>query len=151
MGARSGEFTSVNYEVLISNGTPLEPTFQYFPGTSSVTCLRRKGRPGRMWRHTMMRHRPPWMVLGRRLWEPHVAGISSQMPTLERIRDSVPIADLAARRIDDIGAPFHLGDERRIEEVLRFRVQRRVDGDHIANANHGLHAATVPTSMASRS
>ena len=49
----------------------------------------------------------------------------------------IAVANLAARRIHEIGAPFHLGDQRLVEEIFRLRMQRGVDRHHVADGNHG--------------
>ena len=78
------------------------------------------------------------MVLRRGLGEPHVAGIAGKLPALARPRDRVAVADLAARRVDQVGAAFHLGDQLLVEHVLRLRVQRCVDRDHVARLHERL-------------
>ena len=69
-----------------------------------VTRLRRQRRPGNVRSHAVMRHRPPRMVLRRRLREPDVAGISGELAALERADDGIAVAQLAARRVDQISA-----------------------------------------------
>lgn len=47
----------------------------------------------------------------------------------------IVIANLTARRVDEIGALFHLSDEGVVEQMLGFRVQGSVDRNNIADAH----------------
>ena len=55
-----------------------------------------------------------------------------KMSRLERRHNGIALADLAARGVDQVGAGFHLADQLLVKEFLGARVQRAVDGDHIA-------------------
>ena len=46
--------------------------------------------------------------------------------------------DLAARRVDDVGAALHAPDHRLVEQALGLRVERRVDRHHVAVGHHVL-------------
>ena len=74
------------------------------------------------------------MIPRRGLWEPDVAGVPGKLAALERPRDRVAVADLAARGVDDVGAALHLGDQGVVEEVLGLGMQRRVDRDDVADS-----------------
>ena len=50
-----------------------------------------------------------------------------------RPHDRVAIADLAARRVDEIGAGLHLGDQLLVEQAFGLGVQRGVDRDDVAD------------------
>jgi hypothetical protein len=89
-----------------------------------------------MWRHAVMGHRSPGMILRCRLREPDVARITRELPTLQGTNDSIAITNLAARRVHQICAPLHFADERIVEHVFRLWMQRSVDRDHIANTDH---------------
>src|SRR5262245_64072586 len=80
----------------------------------------------------MMRHGAPRMVLGCRLWEPDVAGIACELPALQRAHHGVAIDDLAASGVHDVATPLHHADQLVVEQVLGLRVERRIDGDHVA-------------------
>lgn len=64
--------------------------------------------------------------------------VPCELPALQCPRDRVAIADLASRRVYQIGAPFHLGDERIVEEVLGLWMERGVDRDHVADLHQRL-------------
>ena len=49
--------------------------------------------------------------LRRRLREPDVARIAGELAAFERAHDGIAIADLAARRVHEIGAALHLADQ----------------------------------------
>ena len=85
-----------------------------------------------------MWHGPPGMVFWCRLPEPDIAGASGELAAFERADDRIAVANLATCRVHDIGAALHLGDQRVVEHVLGFWVQRDVDGDHIADFDHRL-------------
>ena len=73
------------------------------------------------------------MILRRGLREPDVAGIAGKLAALKRPGNRVAVADLAARRVDEIGAALHLRDHLFVEEIFGLRVQRRVDRDDVAD------------------
>src|SRR5271165_4590891 len=91
-----------------------------------------------MRRHSVMRHGPPGMILGRRLWEPYVACITCELAAFERPYDRVTIANLAARGVYEIGPTLHFREQLVVEEVLRFRMKRRVDGHDVTDPDHVL-------------
>ena len=84
----------------------------------------------------MMGHRPPRVICRRWLRIPDVTGITGELSTLQGTDDGVAIADLAPRRIHQVGASFHLANERVVEQILCLWMQRRVDRDHVADAHH---------------
>ena len=86
-----------------------------------------------MRRHPVVRHRPPRMVLRRRLREPDIPGVTGELSAFERPHDRVAIADLAARGVHEIGPTLRLGEKLVVKRVLSLRVKRRVDRDDIAN------------------
>ena len=55
------------------------------------------------------------MVLRGRLRKPDVTGVAGKLPAFERANDSVSVADFAAGRIHEIGAAFHLREQRIVE------------------------------------
>ena len=55
--------------------------------------------------------------------------------------DGVAVADLAARRVDEVGAALHLGDQLVVEQVLRLRMQRAL----IVTTSHTL---TIDSTLA---
>jgi hypothetical protein len=94
------------------------------PGSRACQLRSAPGRRARIRdvrRHAMVRHGSPGMVVGRRLREPHAAGVPSELAALERTGDRIAVTDLGARRIHEVGTPLHLGDERLIEQVLCLR------------------------------
>ena len=90
-----------------------------------------------------MGHRPPGVVLRRGLGEPDVARVARELAGLAGSRDRVGIADLAAGGVDEIRAPLHLADQLGVEEVLRLRMERRVDRYHVAHANQRLDVRVI--------
>merc|ERR1712188_153708 len=85
-----------------------------------------------------MRHAPPRMILGRRLREPHIPSITSQLARLQSPCNRITVADLAAGRVDNVRAALHSGEEVIVEQVLRLRVQRAIDSDNVAMRHHVL-------------
>lgn len=70
-------------------------------------------------------------------------GITCQLARAQRGGDGIAVADLAAGRVHDEGATAHLADHGGIKQVLRLLVQRAVDGHHVTDAHHRLHAGMV--------
>jgi len=96
-----------------------------------------------MRRHTVMGHPSPRMILWRRLREPDVTRVTGKPSALQSANHRIAVANLAARRIDEVGAPLHLADEGIVEQVLGFRVQRSIDGNHIADAYQRFDARVI--------
>src|SRR5471030_3410872 len=86
-----------------------------------------------MRRHTLMRHGPPRMIARSRLREPDIACIARELAGFQRTHNGVAIHDLASCRVDDVSTTLHLADHLLVEKMLRFRVQRTVDSDDIAD------------------
>src|SRR5271156_955878 len=82
MRPRPGKLATVDDEVLLANRLLREPVLEDFPGPSRVAGLGRERGPGNVRRHPVVRHRPPRMVLGRRLRIPDVARVAGDMPAL---------------------------------------------------------------------
>src|SRR5580704_7106124 len=138
MRARSGELAAVDDKIFITDRSVLEPAFENLACSRCVPRLRRKGSSGDVGRHAMVRHGPPGMVLRRWLREPHVSGVAAKLAVFESPDDGVAIADLAARGVHEIGAALHLGEELIVEEILRFRVKRRIDRHNVTDLDHVL-------------
>src|SRR5262249_27034899 len=107
MRARSCQLTRIDNEIFLPDGAPLEPALQNFPHARRIARLRGECGACRMWRHAMMRHGPPRMVFRRRLREPDISCIAGKFPALQRSNNGVPVANLAARGIYDIGTALH--------------------------------------------
>jgi len=90
-----------------------------------------------------MGHRPPGMVLRGGLGEPDIARVARELARLARARDRIAVADLAACRVDEVGAALHLADQVGVEEVLGLGMQGRVDRDDVADAHQRLGARVV--------
>src|SRR5271166_1399469 len=133
MRARSGELAAVDDEIFITDRSALEPAFENLACPRCVPRLRRKRSSGDVGRHAMVRHGPPGMVLRRWLGEPHVSGVAAKLAAFESTDDAVAIADLAAGGVHEIGAALHLGEELIVEEILRFRVKRRIDRHNVTD------------------
>src|ERR1700683_1620121 len=99
MSTRAGQLTAVDDQILIADRTLVEPALKDLTRPRRIACLRRQRSTGDVRRHAVMRHRAPWMILRRRLREPHVAGVTCQLSGPERGRDVIAVADLAACRI----------------------------------------------------
>ncbi len=83
-------------------------------------------------------------MVGRRgLREPHVARIARELAALERRGDRVAVAQLAARRVDQVGAALELLQAVGIDHVLGLRVQRAVQRHHVADLGQALEAGVV--------
>src|SRR5271165_4331641 len=91
-----------------------------------------------MRRHSVMRHGPPGMILRWRLWEPYVACVACELAAFEGPNDCVAIANLAAGGVYEISPSLHFREQLIVEEVLRFRMKRRVDGHDVADPDHVL-------------
>ena len=138
MRARSGELAAVHDKIFIPDRALFEPAFENLPCARRVARLGRKGCPGNVRRHAVVRHRAPRVVSRRRLREPDVAGIAGELPAFERADDGVTVADFAPRCVHEIRATLHSGNKLVIEETLRFRMKRRVDRDDVADFDHVL-------------
>src|SRR5271157_3058295 len=91
-----------------------------------------------MRRHSMMRHGPPGMIIGRRLRKPYVARVACELTAFEGPDDCVAIANLAARGVHEISPPLHFREQVVVEEVLRFRMKRRIDRNNVTDFDHVL-------------
>ena len=89
-----------------------------------------------MRRHAVMRHRPPGVVIGRRLGEPDIAGVPGELAALQRTHDGVAIADLPAGGVHEVRTPLHGGEQVVVEEPFGPGVERRVDRDDVAMRHH---------------
>src|ERR1700693_266529 len=89
-----------------------------------------------MRRHSVMRHGPPGMILRWRLWEPYVACIACELTAFEGADDRVAIANLAAGGVHEISPSLHFREQLVVEEVLRFRMKRRVDRHNVTDFDH---------------
>src|SRR6516225_10253065 len=87
----------------------------------------------------MVRHGTPRVVLGRGLWKPDVAGVGRELSAFQRAYDGVTVANLAASRVHDIAAALHHTDQLVVEHALGLGMERRVDGDHIADLHQRLY------------
>jgi hypothetical protein len=80
------------------------------------------------------------VILWRRLREPHIARITGELAAFQCPDNGVTVADLAACGIHQIGAAFHLADQRVVEKVFRLWMQWRIDRDYVADAYHHFDA-----------
>ena len=136
--AGAGELAGLHDQVLLADRAALEPALEDLARARRITGLRREARPRYVRRHSMVRHRPPGVVLRGRLREPHVTCVARELSALARPRDGVPVADLPPRGVHEIRAALHLRDQLVVEHVLRLRVQRRVDRDDVADGDERL-------------
>src|SRR5262245_48076036 len=102
MSPRSGELAALDDQVLLANRLPLEVALEDLSRPRGVAGLRREARSRGMWGHAVPGHRPPGVVLRRRLGEPDVACVAGELPRLQRTHDRVPVADLGARGVDQV-------------------------------------------------
>ena len=84
----------------------------------------------------MVRHLSPWVILGWRLWEPNISGITGEMTTLESCRNSITITDLPTGGVDDVCAFLHGLNHFSIEEVPSLGMEWAIDGDDITVRHH---------------
>mmetsp|Transcript_14560 Transcript_14560/g.38612 ORF Transcript_14560/g.38612 Transcript_14560/m.38612 type:complete len:422 (-) Transcript_14560:51-1316(-) len=136
--ADSAQLAALGDDVVVGERLAGQVALQDLADAGGVAGLGRERRAGHVRRHAVVRHRPPRVALGRRLREPHVPRVAGELALLEGFDNGVPVADLAAGRVDDVGAALHLADELPAEHVLRLRVQGAVDGHHVADPHHGL-------------
>src|SRR5260370_22518259 len=92
-----------------------------------------------MRRRGMMRHGPSRMVLRGRLREPYISSIAREFPAIQRPNNGVPVANLAARRVYDIGTAPHFADQRVIEHVLGLGMQWCVNGNYVTDLHQRLN------------
>jgi hypothetical protein len=131
MRARSGQLAAFYNKIFLPDWALLEPGLQDFPHACRIPRLRWKCGACRMGCHAMVRHRPPWMVLRGRFREPHVSCIAREFPVLQGPDNGVPVANLAARCVYDLGAALHGANQCVIEQMLGLRMQRGVDGNYV--------------------
>src|SRR5271165_1149528 len=91
-----------------------------------------------MRRHSVMRHRPPGMILRWRLWEPYVACVACELAAFEGPNDCVAIANLAAGGVHEISPSLHFREQLVVEEVLRFLMERGVNRHDVTDFDHVL-------------
>src|ERR1700736_5403920 len=72
------------------------------------------------------------------VWEPYVACVACELAAFEGPNDRVAIANLAARGVHEISPSLHFREQFVVEEVLRFRMKRRIDRHNVTDANHVL-------------
>src|SRR5262245_44606084 len=84
----------------------------------------------------MMRHRAPKMILRWRLRIPHVAGISSELTTLQGTDDGVAVADLGTGGIHDVRTVLHPGEQVGVEHALGAGMKGRIDRDDVTDPHH---------------
>src|SRR5262249_45874535 len=110
MSARARKSAAIDDQVLLADTTTIEPALQNLAGAGRIASLRGQRRPRDVWRHSVVGHRSPGMILWSRLRKPDVSGISGQLAAFQRPRDRIAVADLAAGSVDDVRAALHLGD-----------------------------------------
>ncbi len=93
--------------------------------------------------HGVERHRSPRVILGGWLWEPDIASVTGEVAILKRFGNGVAITDFAASGVDDVGTAFHVRKHVGVEQVLRFGVQRAVDGHHVTDRDHFFHGVAA--------
>src|SRR5665809_18526 len=133
MSADAGELTLVHHQIFGADGLIGEIALENLARAGGIACLSRERATRNMRRHAVMRHGAPGVVLRCRLREPHVARITRELAAFQRPDDGIAIDDLAARRVHDVAAALHLRDQLVVEHMLGLRMQRRVDGDHVAD------------------
>src|SRR5688572_15474630 len=119
MCSRASELPLSHDEVLVADWSTFEPAFENLPHACGIARLCGKRRAGNMRRHPFVRHGPPRMVARRRLRKPDIASVASKLSALERTNYCIAVADLAASRVHDVGAAFHIGDQCVVEQILR--------------------------------
>src|SRR5439155_22994150 len=115
VSAAARQPAAVDDQIFLPDRSSVEEAFEDLARARRVARLRGEGGAGRVRGHALVRHRAPRVVLGCRLGEPHVAGIAGELPALARLCDRVAVADLAARRVDPVGAALPLGDQLLVE------------------------------------
>src|SRR3569623_2038276 len=93
--------------------------------------------------HAVMGHRPPRMVLRRRLRKPYVARITCKLATFERANDGVPIAEFATRRVHKVCAALEVFQGLIVDHMLGFGMKRAVQRDNVAGLREALKARVM--------
>src|ERR1700680_4775521 len=108
-----------------------------------------------MRRHSMMRHSAPGMILGRRLRKPYVPCVACELTAFEGPDERVAITDLTSGGVHEISPTLHFREQFVVDEALRFRMKRRVDGHDVTDFDHildiGCQARPSPFSTESGS
>lgn len=79
----------------------------------------------------MVWHGSPWVILGGRLWVPHITGVTSELTRLQCLSDSVCVDDLATGGVDQVAALLEVLEHLGVEQVVGTRVKGAVDGDDV--------------------
>src|SRR5439155_495603 len=93
MSAGAGERAAIDDQVFLADGTAIKPALQDLAHSGRIAGLRGQRRPGHVWRHPVVGHRAPRVILGSRLREPDVSGIPGQLAAFQRPRDRVAVTD----------------------------------------------------------
>lgn len=98
IGSSARELALVDDQILSADGLAGEVAIQYLARSRRVPplCGQRRSRDVRG--HAMLRHGPPWMVLGSGLREPDITRVPGKPPSFERPHDGIPIS-LRVRRL----------------------------------------------------
>src|SRR5450830_2166450 len=131
VGADASQLAALDDQVLVANRPVLEITLESFPRASRITGLGRQAGAGDMRGHAVVGHGAPRVIFGGRWREPDVTGITGQLTAFQRRRDGIPITELAASGVDQIGAALEVLQRLGVDHVLGFRVQRAVEGYHV--------------------
>lgn len=86
--------------------------------------------------HPVVGHCPPRMICRRRLRKPDITSIARELTIFKSANNSVAVANLGARRVDEIGPALHALRKAFIEKAFGGRIERRVDRNNIAHFYH---------------
>src|SRR5215468_10609767 len=98
MGTRAGELPLIYYEILGADRLARKLALENLARTSGVACLCRQRAARDMWRHAVVRHGAPRMILRRRLREPDVARIARKLSASALALPSSPIREFRLSR-----------------------------------------------------
>ncbi len=143
MRTGAGQLAALDNQVLVADGAVFEVALQDLTGACGITGLGRQAGAGDVGCHGVVGHGPPRMVRRRWLREPHVACIAGQLAALQRGRNGIAVAQLAACGVDQVGAALEVLQRLGIDHVLRLGVKRAIERDHVAYFGQAVEAGVV--------
>ncbi len=96
-----------------------------------------------MRRHRLVGHGAPWMIGGRRLRVPDVAGVTGQLSATQCIDHRIANRDLGTRGVHDVRTAPHGIDQVCVEQVICLWLQRGMDVDDVHRADQGVHVWVI--------
>merc|ERR1712242_641912 len=96
VGRRGVVAVRVNDHIFLRlNGLVVQVLLQHALNSGRISCLRVQRGATDVRGHGVSRHQSPGMSSRRRLWEPHISGIATDMATVHGIRQCVLVHNLS--------------------------------------------------------